>query len=214
MSIYSMSYYNDLLSLRIWIINNHSLRLMKPIIVISILSKLTSGGFDRTTDSLEALSDKISAIETKVDTIDTVVDNLPTSSWVSWAGYTSNYNWDMDWSYWMNEKCNTAYPWSKAMTYQDWIDLWTDYPNTKNAWIIDGMDTIGELDDLTTNNYAITKDWNDYELFSGRDCMSINCNWWNSYSSTFKWAYVSYNNKSLYITGCNITNVPIPCVYK
>jgi len=168
-----------------------------------ILSIASGWGFDRTTDSLEALSNKISANETKIDTVDTKVDWI-SWGWVSWAGYTAAYQWyAIWWTKWFATKCNTAYSWSKPMSYQDWIDLWTEYPSTQNARLIDWSYSSY----YSSNPYQFSKDWNDIDVSSWQYPM---CGWW---SGDYRWPYIHASNWDIYISGCT-SSLRLPCVYK
>ena len=151
-----------------------------------ILSKLSAWWFDRTTDSLEAISDKIDWIW---------------SGWVTWAWYTTvSYNWAMWGSYWMNTKCDTDYSWSKAMTYDDWLDLWVSYPNTSTAWIIDWS--------FLNGNYQASKDWLGFPWNANVMCIS-----WTSTNSGHYWPNFDIATWRITALTCNTTH-KIPCVYK
>ncbi len=151
-----------------------------------ILSKLSTWWFNRTTDSLEAISDKVDAIW----------------GWVTWVWYTSSTNsWNMGYTKWMIDKCDSYSSWSVPMTYQDMLDLWKNYPYTEDAWIIDGS--------YASNAIQFTKDG--YSLSSTSANQPI-CNWWSQNSNSYMWPRIR-TNWYMMLSSCDV-NYKIPCVFK
>jgi len=127
-----------------------------------ILSKLPSGGFNRSTDSLQAIRQKL--------------DTLPTTWWwVRWAGYTTNsYNWNLWWLKWANIKCDTDYPWSHFASADEIMKLWNTYPWSASSWVSSG---VKYLPSVVWFN-SVNCNWYINNVYSGYSVsITVNTNW-------------------------------------
>lgn len=69
---------------------------------------------------------------------------------IEWVGYTSTtYNGNLGGTQGAHEKCATEYTGSRAMNYNDWQKLGSEYPWTYNAWLLDGAKTIDSNRQIT-----------------------------------------------------------------
>ena len=176
--------------------------------VYAALSTVSSGD-PLTATSWNEMVSKLTSLNTNNDDLVTksYVDSQVSanSSWVEFAGYTTaTYNANMWGIKGMMSNCNADYSWSTACTYSDILKLWSQYPWSENAWLIDWAYAAA-----TSSSYYMlyTEDWNSSRYIN--QSYEPMCYWWRSPSTN---SYAPFLSTTWRIElGWCTTNYKIPC---